>query len=122
MSALAADEQSLDGVLGRVAENFGTPAFVYFTDAIEQRLAELRAHMGPWFSFSYAVKSNPNPELLRWLAPRLEYLDVSSLGEFRLARAAGWAPERASFNGPGKRDFEIEEAMADGLGELVVES
>ena len=122
MSAHAADEQSLDAVLGRVAENFGTPAFVYLTDAIEQRLAELRAGLGRWFSFSYAAKANPNPELLRWLASRVETIDVSSLGEFRLARAAGWAPERASFTGPGKRDVEIEEAMADGLGELVVES
>jgi len=122
MSTLAADDRSLDAVLGRVAENFGTPAYVYLTDAIEQRLAELRARMGRWFSFSYAAKSNPNPELLRWLAPRVETIDVSSLGEFRLARAAGWAPERASFTGPGKRDFEIEEAIAHGLGELVVES
>ncbi len=56
MSTLAADEQSLDKILGRVAENFGTPAFVYLTDAIEQRLAELRARMGQWFSFSYAAK------------------------------------------------------------------
>jgi diaminopimelate decarboxylase len=122
MSAPAADGRSLDEVLARVAEDFGTPAYVYVTDAIEQRLAELRARMGRWFSFSYAAKSNPNPELLRWLARRVEYIDVSSLGEFRLARAAGWAPERASFTGPGKRDVEIEEAMAHGLGELVVES
>ncbi|MDF2467180.1 MAG: type PLP-dependent enzyme [Ramlibacter sp.] len=122
MSTRTADEPSLDAVLGRVADQFGTPAFVYLTDAIEQRLAELRARMGRWFSFSYAAKSNPNPELLRWLAPRVESIDVSSLGEFRLARAAGWAAGRASFTGPGKRDFEIEEAIADGLGELVVES
>lgn len=122
MSKRAADEPSLDAILVRVAEQFGTPSFVYLTDAIERRLAELKSRMGRWFSFSYAAKANPNPELLRWLAPRVEFIDVSSLGEFRLARAAGWAAERASFTGPGKRDFEIEEAVAGGLGELVVES
>lgn len=122
MSTPAADRPALDATLGRVADRFGTPAYVYLTDAIEERLADLTARMGSWFSFSYAAKCNPNPSLLGWLAGKVEYIDVSSLGEFRLARAAGWAPERASFTGPGKRDFEIEEAIAGGLGELVVES
>ncbi len=122
MSMLAADRSDLDALLGRVAESFGTPAYVYLTDAIEQRLAELKAQMGPWFGFSYAAKCNPNPSLLRWLARKVDHIDVSSLGEFRLACAAGWAPERASFTGPGKRDSEIEEAIAGGLGELVVEN
>lgn len=112
----------LDAVLSEAAERFGTPAFVYFTAPIAQRLAELRAALGPWFVFSYAMKCNPNPALLRWLAGQVDLLDVSSIGEFRLARAAGWQAVRASFTGPGKRDAEIAEAVQGGMGEMVLEN
>lgn len=122
MSTPDAEKPTLDQALTRVAEMFGTPAYVYFTDAIEARLAELRAALGPWFAFSYAAKCNPNPDLLRWLGERVDLIDVSSIGEFRLAQAAGWEPDRASFTGPGKRDREIEEAISGSVGELVVES
>lgn len=117
-----ADRPDLDALLARVAATYGTPAYVYVADAIEDRLAELRAALGPWFALSYAMKCNPNPALLRWLADRVDLIDVSSIGEARTALAAGWAPSRISFTGPGKRDAEIEEAVAGEVGELVVES
>lgn len=112
----------LDRCLTRVADQIGTPAFVYLADAIDVRLAELRASLGPWFTFSYAMKCNPNPGLLAWLSPRVDLIDVSSVGEFRAALAAGWHPDRASFTGPGKREAEIAEALAGGIGELVLEN
>ena len=112
----------LDRCLTRVADKIGTPAFVYLADDIDTRLDELRARLGPWFVFSYAMKCNPNPGLLAWLAPRVDLIDVSSIGEFRAAVAAGWSPERASFTGPGKREAEIAEALAGGIGELVLEN
>jgi diaminopimelate decarboxylase len=122
MSMPEADPSGLDALLARVAETHGTPAYVYLTNAIEARLAEISAALGPWFALSYAMKCNPNPGLLRWLANRVDLIDVSSIGEFRTARAAGWAADRISFTGPGKRDFEVEEAINGGVGELVVES
>lgn len=111
-----------DPVLAAAAERFGTPCYVYFTDRIEARLADLRAAFGRWFTLSYAVKSNPNPALLAWLEPRVDLLDVSSGGEFQLANAAGWAGARASFTGPAKREAELRAAMAGGIGEIVIES
>lgn len=109
-------------MLAAAAERFGTPCYVYFTDRIEARLADLRAAFGRWFTLSYAVKSNPNPALLAWLEPRVDLLDVSSGGEFQLATAAGWAGARASFTGPAKREAELRAAMAGGIGEIVIES
>ncbi|TNC49137.1 type III PLP-dependent enzyme [Rubellimicrobium rubrum] len=122
MSLPGSDATALDDLLREVADAIGTPAYVYLTDAIERRLSELRAALGPWFSFSYAAKCNPNPELLRWLADRVERVDVSSIGEFRLAQAAGWGADRASFTGPGKRTAEIVDAVSGGVGEMVLES
>jgi diaminopimelate decarboxylase len=111
-----------DDWLNEAAGRFGTPAFVYFTDPIERRIAALRLAFGDRFALSYAVKSNPNPALLTWLNGRVPLLDLSSIGEMRLAVAAGWDPARISFTGPAKRDFELAEAIAGGVGELVLES
>lgn len=116
------DGAALDDWLRRAAESFGTPAYVYFADPIEERAGALRAAFGGRFALSYAAKSNPNPALLAWLRTRVEFLDVSSVGELRLGLRAGWEASRASFTGPGKREFELREAIEAGLGELVVES
>ncbi|MGQ0456814.1 MAG: type III PLP-dependent enzyme [Hyphomicrobium sp.] len=113
---------SVDECLERAATEFGTPAYVYFTDAIERRIDELRVAFGARFALSYAAKSNPNPGLLHWLKNHVELLDVSSIGEFRLGLGAGWDASRLSFTGPGKREYELREAIECGCGELVLES
>nr|WP_252733739.1 type III PLP-dependent enzyme [Paracoccus marinaquae] len=104
------------------AGRFGTPAYVYLTDLIEERIAALEAAFGRWFRLSYAMKCNPNPALLSWLKDRVPFIDVSSGGEFMLATGAGWNPARASFTGPAKREAELGRVIRDGLGELVIES
>ncbi|MFQ8430803.1 type III PLP-dependent enzyme [Amaricoccus sp. W119] len=114
--------ETLDELLARSAQRFGTPQFLYDTGAIEARINKLRAAFGGRFALSYAVKANPNPGLLAWLRDRVDYLDVSSIGEFHRGRNAGWEPARASFTGPAKRDHELREAIGGGLGELIVES
>jgi diaminopimelate decarboxylase len=114
--------RDLDGLLEQAAGRFGTPAYVYIEDMVAERCAALEAAFGRWFGLSFAVKSNPNPTLLGWLRGRVPYLDVSSGGEFSRAVAAGWDAARLSFTGPGKRDAELQAAIAGGLGELVVES
>lgn len=122
MSPALVDEAELDRHLTTVAERFGTPAYVYFSDILERRLASLRHAFGRWFAVSYAVKSNPNPALLDWMRDRLDYLDISSGGEFALSQQAGWDPALISFTGPAKREAELRPAIQAGLGELVLES
>ena len=116
------DTSAVDPLLARVAEEFGTPAYVFLGDRIETRIGQLKSAFAERFSLSYAAKSNPNPTLLAFLESRVENLDISSIGEMRLGLKAGWAAERMSFTGPAKRDAELEEAIAGGLGELIVES
>jgi diaminopimelate decarboxylase len=111
-----------DAQLSAAAERFGTPAYVYFADRIAERSAQLNRDFDRWFRLSYAVKSNPNPALLAWLRGRVPLLDVSSIGEVRRALAAGWNAEAISFTGPAKRQAELAEAVAVGVGEIVLES
>ncbi len=113
---------TLDRHLAEAAERYGTPAYVYATDVITARLAHLRAHLGRWFSISFAVKSNPNPALLGWMRDQVDQLDVSSGGEFALGRQTGWQPGLISFTGPAKREAELRAAISGGVGELVLES
>lgn len=112
----------IDQALVAAADRFGTPAYVYFTDTIVDRLAGLQAAFGKWFSVSFAVKSNPNPALLRWLHGQIDWLDISSGGEFALALEAGWSAGQISYTGPAKREDELRAVIAGGLGELVIES
>lgn len=116
------DPKDLDGLLTDAVQRVGTPCYVYLADQIKDRIALLREHFGEWFALSYAMKCNPNHGLLHWLANRVDLIDVSSIGEFDLALAAGWDPSRASFTGPGKREFEIARAIESGIGELVIEN
>lgn len=118
----ASAEADLDAMLAEAANRFGTPAYVYFADALAARLAQLRHNLGRWFVISYAVKTNPNPALLSWMRERVDYLDISSGGEFTLSQQAGWDPARISFTGPAKREAELRAVIGAGLGELVLES
>lgn len=111
-----------DGFLSDAAERIGTPCFVYLTERLEERIRLLRTQFKDALELSFAVKSNPNPALLHWLAGHLGHLDISSVGEMRLALKAGWNPARLSFTGPGKREAELHEAIAGGVGLLVLES
>lgn len=111
-----------DDLLQRAAERFGTPCFVYFAGRIEDRIDHLREAFGKGVEISFAVKANPNPTLLEWLSDGIDQLDISSVGELRLAQEAGWSPARLSFTGPGKREIEIQEAVRAEIGHLVLES
>lgn len=98
-----------------VAEAGDTPLFVYSTDALEARISELRAAMPASLAVHYAMKGNPYPPLLSWMAGRVDGFDVASGGELKLALAAGVEPHQISFAGPGKRDRELEFAIAKGV-------
>lgn len=114
--------QHLTVTLARLADDFGTPLYVYDCEEMVRRFADLRALFGRHFGVSYAVKANPNIELLKRILPHVETLDVSSFGEVERALAAGCPPSRITFSGPAKRNVEVRSAIAARIGELVLES
>ncbi|NOU02834.1 MAG: pyridoxal-dependent decarboxylase, exosortase A system-associated [Novosphingobium sp.] len=98
-----------------VAQTGNTPLFVYSGDQVRNRVAELRAAMPARLALHYAVKANPYGPLLALMDGLVDGFDVASGGELALARAAGTDPARISFAGPGKRDDELEAAIASGV-------
>jgi len=109
-------------ILRTVARDYGTPCYVYFMDAVRERVERVRSAFGRRFRISYAVKSNPNPIILRRLRGVVDALDVSSAGEVVRAVDAGWDPARLSFTGPGKTQAELQASVAARVGEVIVES
>jgi diaminopimelate decarboxylase len=110
-----------DDLLATAAE-FGTPVYVYDMDAIVSRIGELRSLFQGQFGISYAIKANPNLELLRRMASHVQTFDASSYQEVVRARSIGCAASRITFSGPAKRKFELAGAVADRIGEIVLES
>jgi diaminopimelate decarboxylase len=63
----------------------------------------------------YAVKANPFQPILQLLNELVDGFDIASGGELELVKAAGIDPALVSFAGPGKRDSELEAAIAAGV-------
>lgn len=105
------------GISGLRASNLAaragrTPLFVYSRRLMDARMAELRAALPARVGVNYAVKANPHPDVIAHMAPLMDGFDIASSGELALCQAAGIDPRRISFAGPGKRDDELEAAIA----------
>jgi diaminopimelate decarboxylase len=112
-----------DVPLARVADVLGTPVWVYSAGTMRARLAELRqALAGPDVAIHYAVKANDHLAVLRVFAAAGVGADVVSEGELRRARRAGIPAADIVFSGVGKTASEIRLALAEGIGQINVES
>ncbi len=98
-----------------VAQAGQTPLFVYSQERIAARVAELRAALPAQVALNYAVKANPHGPVLQVMTGLVDGFDIASGGELAMVTAAGIDPARVSFAGPGKRDAELEAAIAAGV-------
>ncbi len=92
-----------------------TPLFVYSRSLLSARMAALRAALPARIGVNYAIKANPHRDVITHIMPLADGFDIASAGELRLALSLGLEPERISFAGPGKRDEELEPAIAAGV-------
>jgi len=109
---------TIDGISAEaiVAKAGGqTPLFVYSRAMVARRVADLRAAMPDGLGIHYAMKANPFAPLLRAMVGMVDGFDIASGGELAMALEAGQDPARISFAGPGKRDAELEAAIAAGV-------
>lgn len=102
--------------LSRLAERVGrTPFYAYDRSLLTARVAALRAALPKAVKLHYAMKANPMPALVCYMAGLVDGLDVASGGELRVALDSGMDPKEISFAGPGKRSEEIAQAIAAGI-------
>jgi diaminopimelate decarboxylase len=109
--------------LPSLAENFGTPLYVYSKRTLldhYDRFAQAFSPLNAVICFS--VKSCQNLSILRLLKDRGAAFDVVSGGELRRVIEIGADPSRVVFAGVGKTDVEIRAALEAGIGWFNVES
>ena len=102
--------------LQRLAQRVGsTPFYAYERAHITRRVAELRAVLPAGVHLHYAMKANPMPAVVQWLAGLVDGIDVASGGELATALDTPMPAARISFAGPGKTAGELARAVAAGV-------
>ncbi len=102
-----------------VAE-FGTPLFVYDEAHLRARCREAVDAFGP--GVNYATKAFLCTAMARLAHDEGMHLDVSTGGEYAVARAAGVPASALVLHGNNKSVDELRVALAEGIGRIVVDS
>ncbi|TXT32659.1 MAG: diaminopimelate decarboxylase [Rhodocyclaceae bacterium] len=102
--------------LRHLAERVGqTPFYAYDRNLLRSRMAELRLALPENIKLHFAMKANPMPAVVGFMADMVDGIDVASAGELKVALDAGADPHEISFAGPGKRNTELRQAVAAGV-------
>ena len=113
-----------DVPLTRIAEEVGTPVYVYSRATLVRHARVFREALSQLkgAQIAFAVKANPNLAVLKVLSREGYGADVVSGGELTRALAAGMAPEAIVFSGVGKTHAELRQALEAQIGQFNIES
>ncbi len=112
-----------DVPLSRIAEEFGTPCYVYSRAALTDAFQRYDRAFGPRpHLICYSIKANSNLAILNLFARLGSGFDIVSGGELARVIAAGGNPGRTVFSGVGKTEREMHDALAAGILCFNVES
>jgi len=112
---------SMGGVdLLEIAEQFGTPCYVYDEDELRARCRAYVARFGE--QAAYASKAFLCTAMARLVCEEGMSIDVATGGELFVALRAGFPPERIVFHGNNKSTEELRRALEAGVGRVVVDS
>jgi diaminopimelate decarboxylase len=113
-----------DVPLARIAEEVGTPVYVYSRATLERHARVFRDGLAgvERKHIAFAVKANPNLAVLKVMQREGFGADVVSGGELARALAAGMPAEDIVFSGVGKQDWELVRALDAGIGQFNLES
>jgi len=92
-----------------------TPFYAYDRSIISSKISQFRHAMPSELKLHYAIKANPMPALVGYVAHQVDGLDVASGMELNLALNSGMPNQPISFAGPGKQTKELEMAIASGI-------
>ncbi len=107
-----------------LAQQFGTPLYIYSETAIEKQFSELReAFLNRYENTraAYACKAFCSMAMLKLVERAGMCIDVVSGGELHTAIQAEFPPERIEFNGNNKLPEEIQMAVDYGIGRIIID-
>lgn len=109
--------------LASLAEQYGTPSYIYSQAVLLQRFSQYRRALeGVPSRVCFAVKANSNLAVLSTLARAGAGFDIVSGGELFRVLSAGAPADAVVFSGVGKTEDEIRYALESGIHSFNCES
>ena len=109
--------------LKKLANQYGTPTFIYDANLIKTSFHLLKNIMDPLNGkIHFAVKSNDNLGIIKYINSLGAGADVVQIGELKRCLKVSVKPEDIIFSGVGKQKDEIEFAINQNIKQLNAES
>ena len=107
----------IDNQLLKIAQDFGSPVYVYDAEKIENQYKRLTSAFKnvKQLKINYAVKALSNISILKLLKSLGSGIDTVSIQEVKLGLAAGFSPDQIIFTPNGVSLDEIEQAAKLGV-------
>ncbi|WNF28003.1 type III PLP-dependent enzyme [Streptomyces sp. C11-1] len=116
-------EYTVQGIgISELAEQYGTPLYVYDGDGLRERIVSIRERLHPKLEIFFSLKANPNIAICALLHAHGARAEISSLTELATARRAGVEPADIIFLGPGKSRAELAACLDEGVYTIICES
>lgn len=106
--------------VAELAQEFGTPLFIYDEDHLRSRVREAVEAFGP--GVAYASKAFLSKAMAQLVHEEGMDLDVSTAGEFHIATAAGVPARHLIFHGNNKSMSELRTVITAGVNRIIVDS
>lgn len=103
-------------------KHYRSPIFIYRKTVLKKQINRFLSYMPYRTVLYYAVKSNPNMELLQYIATAKLGCDTASYNEIKRVLTAGFPANKVIFTGPGKTERELLYAIRHNLKSINVES
>ncbi|WP_270180853.1 type III PLP-dependent enzyme [Alkalihalobacillus sp. CinArs1] len=113
-------KNAVEAYLEQRKESGPVCAYVYDLDHLKQHAETIKQSLPAFCELYYAVKANPDLELLSTLEPIVDGFEVASIGEIN--KIDGISKKPMLFGGPAKKDHEMLEAMERNVDYVNVES
>ncbi len=109
-------QQLSSSQLMQIANEFGTPLYVYHAEKIQEQYDKLQhAFAKTNTRFFYACKALTNVSILKYIKSLGVSVDCSSIYEVKLSLHAGFSPKNILYTSNGINFSEIEEAQSLGV-------
>ncbi|MSP78056.1 MAG: diaminopimelate decarboxylase [Dehalococcoidia bacterium] len=108
-----------------MAREYGTPLYVFDEDTLRAQCRDFVKGFGahyPKVKVLFAAKAYVNPALAKIVQEEGLGMDIVSGGELAVARVAAFPPERLYFHGNNKQARELDDALAYGVGRIVLDN
>ncbi|APT92783.1 diaminopimelate decarboxylase [Corynebacterium phocae] len=114
---------SIGGVaLTELAQEFGTPLYVFDEDDFRARCREMADAFGGPAHVHYASKAFITKRVVQWVDEEGLCLDVASLNEAKVALAAGFPASRMTAHGNNKEPEYLQLCVDEGIAHVVLDN